>query len=81
MAEARSRLPERDRQILDWRYPDQLTLECIGEKLGISAVAVHKAHRRALERLEDAFLDNAEACAHRQTRSGLRLIYVDGSQA
>lgn len=56
MAQARARLPERDRQILDWKHEDKLTFEVIGQKFGISAVRAHKVHRRALKRLETEFL-------------------------
>jgi RNA polymerase sigma factor (sigma-70 family) len=75
MAEARSRLDERDRQVLDWKHRDQLTLEAIGRRLGVSAAAAHKAHHRALERLENAFLEIAAATAYRQTRHRLRSVH------
>jgi RNA polymerase sigma factor (sigma-70 family) len=75
MAEARSRLEERDRQILDWKHRDQLTLQAIGERLGVSAAAAHKAHRQALGRLENAFLEIAAAIAYRQTRNRLRTVH------
>jgi RNA polymerase sigma factor (sigma-70 family) len=55
MARARDSLGADDRRLLDWRHRDQLTFEAIGEQLGVSAVAAHKAHRRALCRLENAF--------------------------
>jgi RNA polymerase sigma-70 factor (ECF subfamily) len=75
MAEARGRLDERDRQILYWRHRDQLTLQAIGERLGVSAAAAHKAHHRALKRLEDAFLEIAAATAYRQTRERLKAVH------
>jgi RNA polymerase sigma factor (sigma-70 family) len=75
MAEARGRLDARDRQILDWRHHDQLTLQAIGERLGVSAAAAHKAHRQALKRLENAFLEIAAATAYRQTRERLKAVH------
>ncbi len=64
MAQARDLLGERDRQILDAIYREGLTLEAIGRRLGVSAVAVHKAHHRALGRLEDAFLNAVAVDRH-----------------
>jgi RNA polymerase sigma factor (sigma-70 family) len=75
MAQARSRLGERDRQILDWKHRDELTLQAIGDQLGVSAVAAHKAYHRALGRLENAFLESAAASAYQQTRGRLRSVY------
>lgn len=75
MARARARLDERDRRVLDWKHDEKLTFEAIGERLGISAPAALKAHRRALERLEDAFLTVAAEGAYRRTRDWLRSMY------
>jgi len=75
MAQARSRLVEYDRRLLDWRHQDKLTFREIGERLGVTAVAAHKAHVRALRRLEDAFLEIAAAAAYRQSRNWLKAMH------
>lgn len=75
MAQARGRLRERDRQILDWRHEEKLTFETIGQRLGVSAVAAHKAHRAALHRLERAFLSLAAENAYRRSRESLEASY------
>jgi RNA polymerase sigma factor (sigma-70 family) len=74
MVRARSRLRERDRLILNWRHEEKLTFEAIGRQLGVSDVAAHKAHRRALKQLEDAFLAISAEDALRQTRGRLEAV-------
>ncbi len=75
MTQARSRLGEQDRRLLDWRHQEKLSFREIGERLGFSAVAAHKAHVRALRRLEDAFLEIAAAAAYRQSRNWLKAMH------
>ncbi len=54
-------LPERERQILRWRFglgrEDRHTLEQIGNRLGLSRERVRQLERRALERLRDSERD------------------------
>lgn len=57
------KLPDRDAQILRWRYglegPRPLTLAEIGEKLGISRERVRQLEVRALKRLKEAWGEKA----------------------
>lgn len=75
MVRARARLRERDRLILDWRHEEKLTFGAIGRQLGVSDVAAHKAHRRALKQLEDAFLAISAEDAYRQMRSWIESVH------
>src|SRR5262249_37593856 len=51
--QALGRLPEDYRQILLWRYQDELRLEETARRLGRSANAARKLWARALERLQE----------------------------
>lgn len=48
-----ARLPERDRQVLIWRFFEELTQAEIAAELGISQAQVSRIERQALERLKD----------------------------
>jgi RNA polymerase sporulation-specific sigma factor len=48
-----ARLPERDRQVLVWRFFEELTQAEIAAELGISQAQVSRIERQALERLKD----------------------------
>lgn len=45
------RLSDRDRQVLTWYHDEEITFREIGERMGFSAVAAHKAYHKALGRL------------------------------
>jgi RNA polymerase sigma factor (sigma-70 family) len=74
MVRARSRLHERDRLVLAWRHEEKLTFEAIGQRLGVSDVAAHKAHRRALKQLEEAFLAVSAEDVYLQSRERLESV-------
>ncbi|MCL6557827.1 MAG: SigB/SigF/SigG family RNA polymerase sigma factor [Firmicutes bacterium] len=48
-----ARLPARDRQVLVWRFFDELTQAEIAAELGISQAQVSRIERQALEKLKD----------------------------
>jgi RNA polymerase sigma-70 factor (ECF subfamily) len=52
LQQALERLPEDYRQVLLWRYQEQLSFEEIAQRLGRSANAARKLWARAVERLE-----------------------------
>ncbi|MGX1563844.1 RNA polymerase sigma factor SigF [Streptomyces sp. NPDC055506] len=52
-------LDERDRQILHWRFVEELTQKEIGERLGCSQMHVSRLTARLLARLRDGMLTNA----------------------
>ena len=59
-----SRLPERERRILELRYGfdgETTSLEAIGKELGLTRERVRQLERRALERLEDELDGVAQA--------------------
>lgn len=47
-----ARLPQADRQLLAMRYYDGMTVEAVGEKLGISQAGASKRLQKALKRLQ-----------------------------
>ena len=56
-------LPERDLQILNMYYVENLTLKEIGERLQVSESRICQLHGRALKRLKGALPNDAEAKA------------------
>nr|WP_202557684.1 RNA polymerase sigma factor SigF [Streptomyces sp. SID5789] len=51
-----SELDERDRQIIHWRFVDELTQKEIGERLGVSQMHVSRLISRLLARLREGML-------------------------
>ncbi|MFG2542272.1 RNA polymerase sigma factor SigF [Streptomyces sp. NPDC048594] len=51
-----SELDERDRQIIHWRFVDELTQKKIGERLGVSQMHVSRLISRLLARLREGML-------------------------
>ncbi|MCC9158564.1 SigB/SigF/SigG family RNA polymerase sigma factor, partial [Streptomyces parvulus] len=51
-----SELDERDRQIIHWRFVDELTQKEIGERLGVSQMHVSRLISRLLGRLREGML-------------------------
>lgn len=54
LVEAVAGLPEKERQVIDLLYKEELTLEDAGAKLGVSSRTVQRLHNAARERLERA---------------------------
>ncbi|KOV74123.1 RNA polymerase sigma factor [Streptomyces sp. AS58] len=50
-------LDERDRQIIHWRFVEELTQKQIGERLGVSQMHVSRLISRLLARLREGMLD------------------------
>jgi RNA polymerase sigma factor (sigma-70 family) len=52
------RLPDREREILEWRFglrdDEELTLAAIGKRMGISRERVRQLEKRALTQLREA---------------------------
>lgn len=53
-----AQLDERDRQIIHWRFVDELTQAQIGERLGVSQMHVSRLITRLLARLREGMLSN-----------------------
>ncbi|MYR44994.1 sigma-70 family RNA polymerase sigma factor, partial [Streptomyces sp. SID5910] len=51
-------LDERDRQIIHWRFVEELTQKEIGERLGVSQMHVSRLISRLLTRLREGMLTN-----------------------
>lgn len=49
-------LDERDRQIIHWRFVEELTQKDIGERLGVSQMHVSRLISRLLARLREGML-------------------------
>lgn len=56
VAEALSVLSERERQIIQYTYLDQMSQKETGEKLGISQMHVSRIQRKAIKKLQEAIL-------------------------
>ncbi|MFE1033248.1 sigma-70 family RNA polymerase sigma factor, partial [Streptomyces sp. NPDC058807] len=52
-------LDERDRQIIHWRFVEELTQKDIGERLGVSQMHVSRLISRLLTRLREGMLSTA----------------------
>ena len=70
LEQARRHLDAREQLIIDMRTVEQLSFDEIGQRLGISGVAAHKAFHRTLQKLakhyrqtsQDAWLNRDNAC-------------------
>lgn len=51
VAEAKRTLPNRYQTLLEWRYGEGFTFAEIGQRWGVSRVAVHHMHTRAMDLL------------------------------
>ncbi|EGX61491.1 RNA polymerase sigma factor sig8 [Streptomyces zinciresistens K42] len=58
LAPAIADLDERDRQIIHWRFVEELTQKEIGERLGVSQMHVSRLISRLLARLREVMLSN-----------------------
>ncbi len=76
---ARARLTDREREVIRMRIEEKRTFEEIGKSFGISAVAAHKAHARAVKRLEVIYLEISAAEAYRRSPAWLRAVNGDFS--
>jgi RNA polymerase sigma factor for flagellar operon FliA len=56
MQEAMARLPEKNRQVIQWYYFEEKSLEEIGEKLGMSKSWICRVHAKSVEMLRDLIL-------------------------
>ncbi len=56
VAEALNVLSEREKQVIQFTYIDQLSQKEAGEKLGISQMHVSRLQRKAIKKLQDAIL-------------------------
>jgi RNA polymerase sigma-B factor len=58
---ALARLPERDRQVLRWRFEEELTQSQIAARLAVSQMCVSRLLTRILRRLRTHLIDSQNA--------------------
>ena len=56
MREAMARLPEKNRQVIQWYYFEEKSLEEIGQQLGMSKSWICRVHAKSVELLRDLML-------------------------